>query len=428
MEHTIIDRRGNPSGRSLPNRQKFLKRARDSVRKSVADELAKRRIDATGGANIPLPTDGIDEPTFHHNRRTGRTEHVVPGNKEFIEGDTIPRPDGGGGGGGREGSPDGKGEDAFLFTLTEDELWGIILDGLELPRLVKRSIAQTVELERHRAGYSVSGTPSNLALKATMRKSIGRRIALHRPTEDELEALKAELEEARSRSDDAEIERLEEKVAQMEAHMLRVAFIDPIDVRYRRFDRTPKPIVKAVMFCLMDVSGSMTEAMKFLAKQIFMLIYVFLTKNYQHVDIVFVRHTSTAEEVDHDTFFYSRETGGTVVSSVLEKMLEIVRARYSPDDVNIFGVQVSDGDNYGADSGKCVSVLGGDVLPICQDYVYLEVGDGNASARGTDLWRAYEPLTLTNVNFAMRHINELSNIADFVQFLRDLYPKGGVRA
>ena len=134
-----------------------------------------------------------------------------------------------------------------------------------------------------------------------------------------------------------------------------IPYIDPIDVRYNRFDRVPRPNTEAVMFCLMDVSGSMTEAMKDLAQRFFMLLHVFLIRRYRHVDIVFIRHTSTAEEVDEDTFFYSRETGGTVVSTALEKMLEIARARYPTDRWNIYAAQASDGDNYGADSGRCVT-------------------------------------------------------------------------
>ena len=80
------------------------------------------------------------------------------------------------------------------------------------------------------------------------------------------------------------------------------------------------------MFCLMDVSGSMTEQMKDLAKRFFMLLHVFLTRRYKHVDIVFIRHTSSAQEVDEDTFFHSRETGGTIVSTALDEMMRVVRA------------------------------------------------------------------------------------------------------
>ena len=104
----------------------------------------------------------------------------------------------------------------------------------------------------------------------------------------------------------AEIEALKAKIR-------RIPFIDPIDIRFRRFETVPKPVAQAVMFCLMDVSGSMTEHMKDLAKRFYMLLYVFLKRRYRHVEIVFIRHTDRAEEVDEQTFFYGPASGGTLV-------------------------------------------------------------------------------------------------------------------
>ena len=197
-----------------------------------------------------------------------------------------------------------------------------------------------------------------------------------------------------------------------------------------RFERVPRPNTEAVMFCLMDVSGSMTEAMKDLAKRFFMLLHVFLIRRYRHVDIVFIRHTSTAEEVDEETFFYSRETGGTVVSTALEKMLEIARARYPTDRWNIYAAQASDGDNYGADSGRCVSLLGGEVLPLCQYFAYVEVGDGMGGSltglsRDSDLWRAYSEVAPAHPHFVMRRVGDPSQI---FSVFHELFAKGGVRA
>ena len=191
-----------------------------------------------------------------------------------------------------------------------------------------------------------------------MRNSMARRISLRRPKQWELEALREAIENARARGAEEEAERLLRELDRLEHRSKIIPYIDPIDVRYNRFERVPRPNTEAVMFCLMDVSGSMTEAMKDLAKRFFMLLHVFLIRRYRHVDIVFIRHTSTAEEVDEETFFYSRETGGTVVSTALEKMLEIARARYPTDRWNIYAAQASDGDNYGADSGRCVSLAG----------------------------------------------------------------------
>src|SRR4029078_5284855 len=96
----------------------------------------------------------------------------------------------------------------------------------------------------------------------------------------------------------------------LKAKIKRIPFIDPIDIRYRRFETGPKPGAQAVMFCLMDVSASRTEHMKDLAKRFYMLLYVFLKRRYRHVEIVFIRHTDRAEEVDEDTFFRGPPSAG----------------------------------------------------------------------------------------------------------------------
>src|SRR6059058_5297364 len=299
----IVDRRANPKGKSLTNRQRFLGRARVEVKSAVQEALRKRKVADVGhGEKVAIPTRGISEPIFHHNRRTGRTDHVVPGNKEYVRGDEIPRPTGGEGQGGREGSPDGGGDDAFEFTLTREEFLDMFFEDLELPDLVKKSLKDTTAVELQRAGYTVTGNPSNLSIPRTLRNSMGRRIALHRPKPAELEALHERAEEARARGDEEEAERLFKEFERLERRSKIIPYIDPIDVRYRRYERVPKPNTQAVMFCLMDVSGSMTEAMKDLAKRFFMLLHVFLTRRYKTVDLVFIRHTSNAQEVDEDTF------------------------------------------------------------------------------------------------------------------------------
>ncbi|MBV8593043.1 MAG: YeaH/YhbH family protein [Caulobacteraceae bacterium] len=431
MSMNIVDRRPNPKGKSLSNRQRFLGRARVEVKSAVQEALRKRKVaDIAHGEKVAIPTRGISEPIFHHNRRSGRHDHVVPGNKEYVRGDEIPRPQGGGGDGGREGSPDGGGEDAFEFTLSKEEFLDMFFEDLELPDLVKKSLKDTTAVDLQRAGYTVTGTPSNLSVPRTMRNSMGRRIALRRPKLSDIDALKKQLEEARANDNEEEIERLTLELDRIEKRSKIIPWIDPIDVRYRRFDRVPKPNTEAVMFCLMDVSGSMTEAMKDLAKRFFMLLHVFLQRRYKRVDIVFIRHTSTAEEVDEETFFYSRETGGTVVSTALEKMLEIARQRYPTDRWNIYAAQASDGDNYGADSGRCVSLLGGDVLPLCQYFAYVEVGDGMGGSltglsRDSDLWRAYSEVAPAHPHFAMRRV---SDPAQIFSVFHELFAKGGVRA
>jgi uncharacterized protein len=409
----IVDRRPNPKGKSLSNRQRFIARARGELKAAVQEALRKRKVaDVGSGEKVAIPTKGISEPSFRHSRRTGRSEYIVPGNKEYVVGDEIPRPPGGSGGAGSEGSPDGAGEDEFEFTLSKEEFLDMFFEDLELPDLIKKTLKETSATDLLRAGYTVAGAPANLSVRRTMRNSMARRISLRRPKPAEVEALERELEEREAAGDAAAVTRLKAEIETLLRRTKFIPYIDPVDVRYNRFDRVPRPNTQAVMFCLMDVSGSMTEAMKDLAKRFFMLLHVFLERRYRTVDVVFIRHTSTAEEVDEETFFYSRETGGTVVSSALEKMLAIARERYPLDAWNIYAAQASDGDNYGADSGHCVDLLGGEVLPLCQYFAYIEVGDSidGITTRESDLWSSYSQVLPAHSHFAMKRVGDPTQI------------------
>src|SRR5262249_52389117 len=331
----------NPKGKSHTNRQRFIRLARDTLKEAVARSIKERALgDVDTKEVVNIPKQRIQEPRFHHSTRGGYREHVLPGNKEFVQGDILPKPEeGGAGGGGREGSPDGEGQDSFQFVLSRDEYLDILFDELELPDLAKTHLKEATALRTTRAGYTSSGSPSNLNLVRTMRNSLARRISLHRPKSAEIAALEAEIAVTDDEDRRAELKARHELLVRRAKY---IAYIDPLDLRFNRFEPTPKPNAQAVMFCLMDVSGSMSESMKDLAKRFFLLLHLFLTRKYEHVDIVFVRHTSQAKEVDEETFFRSTETGGTVVSSALEEMRRIVEERYSLEDWNIYAAQASD--------------------------------------------------------------------------------------
>src|SRR6202521_2753528 len=225
----VVDRRQNPKGKSLSNRQRFLERARAEVKGAVQDALRKRKVaDVEHGEKIAIPTRGITEPVFHHSRRTGHTDHVVPGNKEYVRGDEIPRPQGGGDGGGREGSPDGSGEDAFEFTLTKEEFLDMFFEDLELPDLVKKSLKETFAVDLQRAGYTVTGSPANLSIRRTRRNSMRRRISLRRPKHWELEAMREAIDKARARGAEEEAERLLRELERLEHRSKIIPYIDPL--------------------------------------------------------------------------------------------------------------------------------------------------------------------------------------------------------
>jgi uncharacterized protein len=402
----IIDRRLNPGSKSLENRQRFLRRAKALVQGAVKKSSQDRDIkDVLEGGEVSIPLDGMHEPRFR--REGGTRDMVLPGNKKFIEGDMLPRS----GESRRRASGPGEGdsEDAFRFVLSRDEFVDLFLDDLELPDLAKRKLAEAESEGLRRAGYTTSGSPANLSVSRTVRLALARRVALRRPRPATIAQLEAELADC----DEARRAELLAEIEAMKAKIRRIPFIDPIDIRYRRFETVPKPVAQAVMFCLMDVSGSMSEHMKDLAKRFYMLLYVFLTRRYRHVEIVFIRHTDRAEEVDEDTFFHGPASGGTLVSSALEAMHEIVRSRFRPADWNIYAAQASDGDNSTSDGDAVSRLLTEKILPVSQFFAYLEVGETGGSTfemPDSSLWTLYQRLRTDGAPLSMRKVSERSEI------------------
>jgi uncharacterized sporulation protein YeaH/YhbH (DUF444 family) len=428
----FVDRRQNPKGKSLGNRQRFVKRARGHIKDVVNKSLKDRSIkDLASGEKVTIPTKGIEEPKFFNNPKSGQRDRVFPGNKEFIPGDTIPRPQGGAGGRGKEGSAEGEGQDDFSFTLTRDEFLDLFFEDLELPDLVKKSLSDTKNFQTRHAGFRTSGTTANISMIRTMRQSVARRMALKRPKTEYIRELEAEIEELESkkRLGPKQQERLEELKLKLErANRKRqvVGFIDPIDVRYHAFEKVPQPNSKAVMFCLMDVSGSMGEREKDLAKRFFLLLHLFLDRKYEYTEIVFIRHTHVASEVDEETFFYGRESGGTVVSRALDEMKKVQADRYPTDIWNIYAAQVSDGDNTSGDSPTCIQLLNDDILPLVQYYTYIEVVDEREmeivrnGEGGSSLWQAYRTIRDAWPLFKMGKISEPG---DIYGVFRELFSK-----
>jgi uncharacterized sporulation protein YeaH/YhbH (DUF444 family) len=402
----IIDRRLNPGSKSLENRQRFLRRAKALVQGAVKKSSQDRDIrDVLEGGEVSIPLDGMNEPRFR--REGGIRDIVLPGNKKFVEGDMLPRS----GETRRKASGPGEGdsEDAFRFVLSRDEFLDLFLDDLELPDLAKRKVAEAEIAGLQRAGYTTSGSPANLSVSRTVRLALARRVALRRPRPETIAQLEAELADC----DDARRIELLAEIETLKAKIRRIPFIDPIDIRYRRFETVPKPVVQAVMFCLMDVSGSMSEHMKDLAKRFYMLLYVFLTRRYRHVEIVFIRHTDRAEEVDEATFFHGPASGGTLVSSALEVMHEIVRSRFRPADWNIYAAQASDGDNSTSDSDVVSRLLTEEILLVSQFFAYLEVGEAGGSRfdmLDSSLWTLYQRLRADGAALSMRKVSERSEI------------------
>jgi uncharacterized sporulation protein YeaH/YhbH (DUF444 family) len=428
----FIDRRLNPKDKSLGNRQRFLRRAREELKRTINEQIKSGKItDVDTDHVVPVPAKGTSEPSFQHAPGSGRKEYVLPGNKEFRAGDRIPKPVVGGGGSGKSASPAGESEDDFRFVLSREEVLDLFFEDLELPDLVKLSLKEVSSFKPRRAGFTIAGSPTNINVGRTMRHSYGRRIALRRPKQRELDAIADEITalEAEPKPSAATLQRLEllrQELDRLERRRRVIPYVDPVDIRFNRFEPQPLPNANAVMFCLMDVSGSMGEREKDLAKRFFVLLHLFLKRRYKRTDIVFVRHTHEAHEVDEETFFYSTQSGGTVVSTALEEMQKIILERYPSKEWNIYAAQASDGDNSGDDSERCVHLLDREVMRLCQYYAYVEIIDERerdifrTTDNGTSLWKAYRTVSERWPNFQMTRI---AKPADIYPVFHELFAK-----
>lgn len=419
----IVDRRLNSKNKSLVNRERFLKRYQKQIRRAVSDAVSRRNItDMEQGESITIPKRDISEPVFRHGQG-GKRDVVHPGNKEFIEGDRIQRPPGGAGGGGGSGdaSSSGEGMDDFVFQISQKEFLEYLFEDLALPNMVKRQLLSMDSFDYRRAGVSEVGNPAQINIVRSMRSAHARRIALRgkeRRRRREILAELAELDKCET-CEDVEEQRLvlEAELAHLNVRMHAIPWLDDFDLKYNLKVKVPRPSPKAVMFCVMDVSGSMTQEIKDTAKRFFFLLYLFLKKNYEKIEVVFIRHHTQAQEVDEETFFYARETGGTVVSSALNLTGEIIKERFSPNEWNIYVAQASDGDNWHEDNQHCHDALIHDILPFVQYYTYIEIGDRDPQG----LWYLYEHL---QGDFADRFaIQRVRNNGEIYPVFRELFKK-----
>lgn len=420
MSH-LIDRRLNGKNKSAVNRQRFLKRYKTQLKRAVADAVNKRSItDIESGERVGIPSKDISEPQFHHGPG-GTRDMVHPGNKDFLSGDRIRRPEGGSGGGSGQGKAGrgGRGEDDFVFELSREEFMDLLFDDLELPNLVRNQLMGTTEVKTVRAGYQTDGAPSNIDVVRSLKGAIARRTALGGPYRSRIKELEAELEMLMvegAADDDPRVLALREEIDRLKTRIAALPFIDTFDLRFQSFVRVPEPSSKAVMLCIMDVSGSMDQVRKNLAKRFFILLYLFLKRNYDRIDVVFIRHHTIAQEVDEQEFFYSRETGGTVVSSALNLAYEVVRERYDPSVWNVYCAQASDGDNWDSDSAVCRDILADKLLPLMRYYAYVEI----TPRQHQSLWYAYQEVASAHPHFAMR---EIDGAEDIFPVFRDLFKR-----
>lgn len=416
----FIDRRLNSKNKSTVNRQRFLRRYKTQIKKSVSDAVTQRGVtDIDSGESITIPKKDLGEPVFHQGKG-GVNDTVHPGNDQFTTGDRIERPQQGQGQGSGQGeaSDSGEGDDDFVFSISKEEYLDLLFEDLALPNLEKSQLSKIVEYKTIRNGYCAEGVPSNIDIVKSLQGSIARRIAMTSSKRKQLKELEQALVQLEQDPHDHTIQIIELKanIQALKDKIAKVPFIDSFDLRYRNYAKQAVPTSRAVMFCLMDVSGSMDQATKDIAKRFYILLYLFLTRTYKTIDVVYIRHHTVASEVDEETFFYSKETGGTIASTALELMDKIIKQRYDTKDWNIYGAQASDGDNWADDSPKCANILEKSILPVARYFSYIEI---TQRAHQT-LWQHYETVAGRKSHFAMQHIKDVS---DIYPVFRELFKK-----
>ncbi len=410
MSINIVDRRKSPKGKSSENRQRLLKRIEGQIKKALPDIVKGTNVkDLTSSKEkVKIPVKGIGEPQFGYDSATGDKKWVHPGNKEYVEGDLIKKPKGGGGQGNGQG--EGKGsndpsvtEDEFTVSISREEFLDYFFADLELPDMVKKHLNSVVDFKQKRAGFSNYGNPSRLNITKSYKNSMARRMAIGIYFDKKIKEIEDKM---KSETDAAALEALGQELDKLKKLKLSVSFMEEVDLQYNNFEKYPVPVTSAVMFCVMDVSGSMGEKEKDIAKRFFMLLYMFLTKQYERIEMVFIRHHTTAKEVTEEEFFNSKESGGTVVITALELMAKIIRERYS-ENWNIYAAQASDGDVWDrSDAQDCGKILDSDILNKVQYMIYIEICRRSEG----DLWQTYDGLRQKRKNFEIGKINEVGDI------------------
>jgi uncharacterized sporulation protein YeaH/YhbH (DUF444 family) len=420
---TVIDRTSQSKGGSTGNRDRFMRRHRGEIKKRVIEASRTRGISQEGGVNISIPKDGINEPVFRPDRKTGDWDMVHPGNDKHVAGDTINKPKEGGKGGSKAGDS-GEGEDSFTFFISEEEYYDILFEDCGLPKLVKKRLVEALEHAFRRAGYTTMGSPMSRHISHTVRRKMAREIATGEGvSSEELSELEAEFNrESCVRGDEDPV--LIDLRERIEVLRRRVGSgFDEHDLRYRNRIIVPKPAVKAVMFCIMDVSGSMDEERKDIAKRFFILLNLFLRRVYgkENVRVEFIRHHTKAERCDQHDFFNKRETGGTVVSSALELTHDVIVEEYPSSDWNVYLAQASDGDNWDTDNEICADILSNKLLPLVQHLAYIQVV-GEAQS----LWTAYDAVRSALDDKSQMGMEFVQMASDIYSVFRELFKKEGV--
>lgn len=367
-----VFREFDPGGRerSAEDRRRHKELVEESIKKNIGNIIAEESIiGQSGNKKIKIPVRGIREYSFIYGRNIRGT---ASGDGDERRGDVVGE-EAEGNAGGTNGAGNQEGEDIYETEITIEELVNYLFDDLELPHLDRKKLAENESENGFRnSGYQRKGIPPRLAKRRSAIEKIKRRKSYQRNLRE------AGKETGSHQGPDTEDEIRPRKDITPDfpdqSKIERFPFTED-DLRYRRLREKRRKDFNAAVICIMDVSGSMDQTKKYMARSFYFLLYQFLKHRYSNVEVVFVAHTTTAKEVGELEFFHRGESGGTYISSGYEKALEIIEQRYNPANWNIYAFHCSDGDNWTEDNKKAVE-LAGRLCEVCNLFGYGEIVPG----------------------------------------------------
>ena len=346
------------SDRSAGDRLRHRQKVREAIRENVADIIAEESIIGKDRDRIiKVPIRGVKEYRFIYGENV---PGVGQGGDDVQPGQVIARERGKDG---NQQSGDQPGVDYYETDVTLDELVEIMFEDLELPHMDRKHLREIeIEHQNRRRGYRKKGVRVHLDKRRTARSRLKRRKATHRREEESLES--------------------------------RFPFHNDDLIYTHRVVETRRES-NAVVFCIMDTSGSMDTMKKYLARSFFFLLYQFLITKYQRVETVFIAHHTEAKEVTEEEFFQKGESGGTFISSGYLRVLEIIQQRYHPSLWNIYVFHCSDGDNFEADNAAALQAAG-QIAEIANLFGYGEVKPLGSGYYGNSMIQFFSQLEKDN--------------------------------
>ncbi|MEE9551373.1 MAG: DUF444 family protein [Candidatus Binatia bacterium] len=346
------------SDRSAGDRLRHRQKVREAIRQNVADIIAEESIIGKDRDRIiKVPIRGVKEYRFIYGENV---PGVGQGGDDVQPGQVIARE---GGKDGNQQSGDQPGVDYYETDVTLDELVEIMFEDLELPYMDRKHLREIeIEHQNRRKGYRKKGVRVHLDKRRTARSRLKRRKATNRRDEEKLGP--------------------------------RFPFHNDDLIYTHRVVETRRES-NAVVFCVMDTSGSMDTMKKYLARSFFFLLYQFLITKYQRVETVFIAHHTEAKEVTEEEFFQKGESGGTFISSGYLSTLEIIQQRYHPSLWNIYVFHCSDGDNFEADNAAALQAAG-QIAEIANLFGYGEVKPLGSGYYGNSMIQFFSQLEKDN--------------------------------